>query len=159
MESCRHVSSHRLLCAEASSIRLHKMPRPKKNMAKEEAGEQSKQYKLNVWVKQEDRVGTSASGSGRKRGRPVLNIDKETVDPAKSTKFRKMKDLCMCSVQNILEYYPREFYVLSILLLRHSAFECYLGEACAAVVIHVTCYPFLGYWPASRKHREPSRHR
>ena len=107
-------------------------------MAKEEAGEQSKQYKLNVWVKQEDRVGTSASGSGRKRGRPVLNIDKETVDPAKSTKFRKMKDLCMCSVQNILEYYPREFYVLSILLLRHSAFECYLGEACAAVVIHVT---------------------
>ena len=74
-------------------------------MAKEEAGEQSKQYKLNVWVKQEDRVGTSSSGSGRKRGRPVLNIDKETVDPAKSTKFRKMEDLCMCSVQNILEYY------------------------------------------------------
>ena len=133
------------------------MPRPKKNEAKEEAGEQSKQYKLNVWVKQEGRVGTSSSGSGRKRRRPVLNIDKETVDPGKSTKLRKLKDLCMCSVQNILEYYPREFYVLSILLLRHSAFECYLGEACALVVIHVTCYPYLGCWRASRHHREPSR--
>ena len=36
---------------------------------------------------------------------PGSESDKKTVDDARSTKFRNVEDLCMCSVQNILEYY------------------------------------------------------